>query len=73
MVRLNLTQVGPNDEKNVDFFQFLENFIGETLKTLKSELTKRQFNKFVVTLENYLKLKLPVQTEDDGKEEYIQK
>lgn len=40
-----------NDEKNVDFFQFLENFIGETLKTSKPELTKRKLNKFVVTLE----------------------
>lgn len=43
-----------NDEKNVDFFQFLENFIGETLQTSKPELSKRQLNKFVFTLENYL-------------------
>lgn len=45
-------------EKRVFFFQFLENFIGETLKISKPELTKRQLKKFVVkfvvTLEKLL-------------------
>lgn len=57
-----------NGGKNVDFFQFLENFIGETLKTPKPKLSKRQLNKFVVTLENYLELELPGQQEDDSEE-----
>lgn len=62
-----------NNEKNVDFFQFLENFIGETLQTSKPELSKRQLNKFVVTLENYLELELPVEVEDDNEEEHFQR
>lgn len=62
-----------NDEKNVDFFQFLENFFGETLKTSKPELSKRQLNKFVVTLKNYLELKLPVQAEDDSEKRLLKR
>lgn len=43
-----------NNEKNVDFFQFLENFMRETLKTSKPESSKWQVNEFVVTLEKLL-------------------
>lgn len=61
------------DEKNVDFFPVLENFIGETLKTSKPELTKRQLNKFVVTLENYLELKLAKRPEVRSEEEHLKR
>lgn len=62
---LGQTELDPsrtNDLKGVDFFRILENFIRETLESSSPGLTKAQLRRFVLVLEQYLALKMDVQS-----------
>lgn len=55
--QLELHSNRSNDTKSVDLFQILENFIVETLFSSSPDLSRPQLLQFILTLEDYLKLK----------------
>ncbi len=55
--KLDLSRL--NDSKSVDFFQILENFLLESLGASTPDLTRAQFHKYLLALENFLRLTIP--------------
>lgn len=55
--QLELHSNRSNDTKSVDLFQILENFIVETLFSSSPDLSRPQLLRFILALEDYLKLK----------------
>lgn len=62
-----------NDLKGIDFFRILENFIDEALTFSADLISKKHFQKFVLAMEDYLKLKLVSQSRNFEENEHLKR
>lgn len=71
--QLELRPNRSNDTKSVDLFQILENFIAETLFSSYPGLSRPQLHRFILALEDYLKLKPSARSQSRDDQEHLKK
>lgn len=71
--QLELHSNRSNDTKSVDLFQILENFIVETLFSSSLDLSRPQLLRFILALEDYLKLKPTARSQSRDDQEHLKK